>query len=125
MEIKLIEAMVISGILAILIFRINYASNPKISRAKYTRTNDKTKYNYLLLLIDLAVAILFALIGCYLAWNSISTIPKLYDYLDYIFPASIMTGITFQQGLPILIELVMDKLNTIRPINNRRNSNGK
>ena len=115
MEIKLIEAMVISGILAILIFRINYASNPKISRAKYASTDDKTKYNYLLLLTDLAVALLFALIGCYLAWNSISTIPKLYDYLDYIFPASIMTGITFQQGLPILIELVMNKLNTIRP----------
>lgn len=115
MEIKLIEAIIISGILSILIFRINYTSNLKVSRAKYARTDDKTKYDYLLLLTDLIVAVLFALIGCYLSWNAISTIPDLHEYLPYIFFASIMTGVTFQQGLPILIELMMDKMNTLRP----------
>lgn len=115
MDIKLIEALIISSILSVLIFRINYNSNLKISRAKYTKTKDRTKYNYILLFTDLTVAILFALIGCYLSWNAISTIPDFKNYLTYIFPISILMGITFQQGLPVLIELVMDKINSFRP----------
>lgn len=121
MEIKLIEALVISGLLSLLMFRINYDSNLKISRAKYTnKTEDKTKYNYLLLVTDLVTAMLFALIGCYLAWNTISTIPDLKVYLDWIFPASILTGIMFQQLLPIAIELAMNKVNSFRPTNSNK-----
>lgn len=121
MEIKLIEALIISGLLSLLMFRINYDSNPKISKAKYTnKIEDKIVYNYSLLIIDLITAMLFALIGCYLSWNIISTIPDLKVYLDWIFPASILTGIMFQQILPIIIELAMNKINSFKPTNSNK-----
>ena len=113
-DLKMYEALVISMVLAILIFRINYTSNIKNSRARYT---EKGIYNYLILSADIGTAIIFAFIGCYLAWDGISTIPTLEEYKPYIFPASILNGVIFQQVLPILIELVMNKINSFRPKN--------
>lgn len=113
-DIKMYEALVISMVLAVLIFRINYTSNVKNSRARYT---EKGIYNYMMLSADLITAIIFSFIGCYLAWDAISTIPNLVEYQPFIFPASILNGVIFQQALPILIELVMNKINSFRPSN--------
>lgn len=114
-DIKMYEALVISMVLAALVFRINYTSNIKNSRARYT---EKGIYNYMMLSADLATAIIFSFIGCYLAWDAISTIPNLVEYQPFIFPASILNGVIFQQALPILIELVMNKINSFRPSQN-------
>ena len=114
-DIKMYEALVISMVLAALVFRINYTSNVKNSRARYT---EKGIYNYMMLSADLITAIIFSFIGCYLAWDAISTIPNLVEYQPFIFPASILNGVIFQQALPILIELVMNKINSFRPNQN-------
>ena len=114
-DIKMYEALVISMVLAVLIFRINYTSNIKNSRARYT---EKGSYNYSMLWADLVTAIIFSFIGCYLAWDAISTIPAVVEYQPYIFPFSILNGVIFQQALPIIIELVMNKINSFRPNQN-------
>lgn len=114
-DIKMYEALVISMVLAALIFRINYTSNIKNSRSRYT---EKGIYNYLMLFADLGTAIVFAFIGCYLAWDGITNIPNLNEYQPYIFPYSIFNGVIFQQVLPILIELAMNKINSFRPPHN-------
>lgn len=113
-DLKLVEALIISAILSLLIFRTNYVSNLKISRQKYFRSGGK-EYDYLLLITDLVTALLFSLIGCYLSWSMITTIPDFVDYLTWKFPISVLMGITFQQVLPIIIELVMNKINSFRP----------
>lgn len=110
-DIKMIEALIISMILAALIFRTNYVTNIKVSRARYT---EKTIFNYVMFWADLTTAVVFALIGCYLAWDSITTIPNFVEYIPYKFPTSILTGVVFQQLLPILIELVMNKVNAFK-----------
>lgn len=114
MDDKMILALFISMILAALIFRTNYVSNIKVSRARYT---DKGVYQYALFWADLATAIVFALIGCYLAWDSITTIPDLQKYLSYISPMAILNGVIFQQLLPIAIEIIMNKVNAFRTPN--------
>lgn len=113
-EIKLIEALIISMLLAGLIFRTNYTSNIKISRARYQEKNNS--FNYLFFWVDVGTAILFALIGCYLSWDMITTIPDLYEYLSYRTPISIGVGVMFQQALPILIEYSMNKLNAFKSV---------
>ena len=110
-DFKMIIALTISMILAALIFRSNYSVNIKASRARYT---DKGVFQYSLFWGDLITAIVYALIGCYLSWDSISTIPDLLKYQPYIFPISILTGVIFQQLLPIAIEMVMNKLNALK-----------
>lgn len=110
---RMLIALIISTILAILLFRINYTKNVKIARANYT---DKGNYNYLYLCIDIVVAISFAVIGCYLAWDSITTIP-LPDYENYKLLLSILNGILFQQILPIIIEISMNKINAYKNAN--------
>lgn len=111
LEGKLLLAMLFSTILAILIFKTNYNADIKNSRIKYS---GKDGYHYGILVSDLASAIAFALIGCYLCWDSITTINNLKEWENYKFIASILFGIMFQQILPILIEIAMNKLNDIR-----------
>ena len=110
-ELKMIEALIISMILAALIFRTNYVTNIKLSRAKYT---ENKKFQYALFWTDIITAVVYALIGCYLAWDSISTIPELQKYATWIFPLSILNGVLFQQLLPITIEFAMNKINVFR-----------
>lgn len=112
-DLKMILALFISMVLAALIFRSNYSTNIKVSRARYT---DKGAFQYFLFWTDLITAIVYALIGCYLAWDSISTIPDLLKYQSYISPISILTGVIFQQLLPIAIEIVMNKVNGFRSV---------
>lgn len=111
LEGKLLLAMLFSTILAILIFKTNYNADIKNSRIKYS---GKDGYHYGILLSDLTSAIAFALIGCYLCWDSITTIDNFKEYGNYKFLASILIGVMFQQILPILIEIAMNKLNDIR-----------
>lgn len=110
---KMLIAFVISTILAILLFRTNYTKDIKIARAKYTK---KDGYNYILLYSDLLSTISFAIIGCYLAWDSITNIP-LPDYENYKLLLSILNGILFQQLLPIIIEIAMNKINAFKNAN--------
>lgn len=111
LEGKLLLAMLFSTVLAILIFKTNYNADIKNSRIKYS---GKDGYHYGILLSDLTSAIAFALIGCYLCWDSITTIDNFKEYENYKFLLSILIGVMFQQILPILIEIAMNKLNDIR-----------
>lgn len=110
-DLKMIEAIVISIVLSALVFRTNYFSNVKVSRTRYT---EKGVYNYGMLILDIITALAYSLIGCYLAWDSIVHIPIFAEYRTYITPASILSGLIFQQALPIAIELAMNKLNTFK-----------
>lgn len=111
-ENKLFVAICISTILAILIFRTNYVAAIAVQRQKYA--TPKGKYRYDLLLLDIFVTIIFALIGCYIAWDSITVISALQQYEEYKFLISILNGLLFQQILPIIIEILMNKLNQFR-----------
>lgn len=111
LEGKLLLAMLFSTVLAILIFKTNYGADIKNSRNKYIGKNG---YHYGLIISDITSAIAFALIGCYLCWDSITTIETLKQYESYKFLVSILIGVMFQQILPILLEVAMNKLNDIR-----------
>ena len=111
-ENKLFVAICISTILAILIFRTNYVAAIAVQRQKYT--TPKGKYRYDLLLLDIFVTIIFALIGCYIAWDSITVISALQQYEEYKFLISILNGLLFQQVLPIIIEILMNKINQFK-----------
>ena len=78
-ENKLFVAICISTVLAILIFRTNYVAAIAVQRQKYAAP--KGKYRYDLLLLDIFVTIIFALIGCYIAWDSITVISGLQNTL--------------------------------------------
>jgi len=111
-DLKLLMALLITIVLALLIFRTNYAAAPtKVTKAKYW---DKDKYNYMYLILDLASAITYAVIGCYLSWDSITTIESLKKFAEYRFLISILTGALFQQALPIILEIAMNKLNAFK-----------
>ena len=114
---KMYIAFIISSVLAVLIFRTNYTKDIKESRQKYTSGPGK-KFNYAYLITDVASAIIFALIGCYLSWDSITTIASLRQYGSTKFINSIIFGVIFQQALPIIIEIAMDKINKFRPNSN-------
>ena len=111
-ENKLFVAICISTILAILIFRTNYVAAIAVQRQKYAAPKDK--YRYDLLLLDIFVTIIFALIGCYIAWDSITVISALQQYEEYKFLISILNGLLFQQVLPIIIEILMNKINQFK-----------
>ena len=111
-ENKLFVAICISTILAILIFRTNYVAAIDVQRQKYAAPKDK--YRYDLLLLDIFVTIIFALIGCYIAWDSITVISALQQYEEYKFLISILNGLLFQQVLPIIIEILMNKINQFK-----------
>lgn len=111
---KMYIAFIISSVLAVLIFRTNYTKDIKESRSKYSTGSGK-KFNYVYLITDVASAIIFALIGCYLSWDSITTIASLRQYESTKFIYSIVFGVIFQQALPIIIEIAMDKINKFRP----------
>lgn len=108
---RMIAALLISSVLAILIFRTNYNATLAIQRQKYINQNS---YNYGLLILDIVTTVIFALIGCYLAWDSITGITGLQEYSEYKFLISILTGVLFQQILPIIIEIIMNKINQFR-----------
>ena len=111
-DLKLLMALLITIVLALLIFRTNYSAAPsKVTKAKYWI---KDKYNYMFLLLDLASAITYAIIGCYLSWDSITTIEALKQFAEYRFLISILTGAVFQQALPIILEIAMNKLNSFK-----------
>ncbi len=111
-DLKLLMALLITIVLALLIFRTNYAAAPsKVTKAKYW---NKDKYNYMFLFLDLASAITYAIIGCYLSWDSISNIEALKKFIEYRFLISIIAGAIFQQALPIILEIAMNKLNTFK-----------
>ena len=109
---KMLIAFLISIILAVLIFRQNYTKDIKVARAKYIRKGGD--YNYPYLITDILASVTFAIIGCYLAWDSITTIQALMIYEDKKFLISIMNGILFQQILPIIIEIAMNKVNAFK-----------
>lgn len=111
-ENKLFVAICISTVLAILIFRTNYVAAIAVQRQKYAAP--KGKYRYDLLLLDIFVTIIFALIGCYIAWDSITVISSLQKYEEYKFLISILNGLLFQQVLPIIIEILMNKINQFK-----------
>lgn len=110
---KMLIAFVVSTILAILLFRTNYTKDIKLSRMKYT---EKGQFNYGYLFMDVLSTIAFTIIGCYLAWDSISNIP-LPDYENYKLLLSILNGVLFQQILPIIIEIAMNKINAFKNAN--------
>lgn len=111
-DLKMVEAIVICIALSILVFRTNYFSNVKASRIRYT---EKGVYNHSMLILDILTAVSFSLIGCYLTWDAIKHMPIFLAYKTYITPISILSGLTFQQALPIIIELAMNKLNSFKP----------
>jgi hypothetical protein len=111
LEDKMLVAFLISIILSVLLFRTNYTKDIKVSRAKYT---EKGKYNYSYMLTDVLSSVSFSIVGCYLAWDSIATIEALKEYENYKFIYSILNGILFQQILPIIIEVAMNKINAVR-----------
>ena len=111
-ENKLFVAICISTVLAILIFRTNYVAALAVQRQKYS--TPEGNYRYDLLLLDIFVTIIFALIGCYIAWASITVISGLHKYEEYKFLISILNGLLFQQILPILIEIVMNKIHQFK-----------
>lgn len=111
-DVKLLLALSITIVLALLIFRTNYTAAPvKVTKAKYW---DKDKYNYMYLFLDLASAITYAVIGCYLSWDSVTTIGALQKFAEYKFLISILSGALFQQALPIILEIAMNKLNNFK-----------
>ena len=111
-ENKLFVAICISTVLAILIFRTNYVAALAVQRQKYS--TPEGNYRYDLLLLDIFVTITFALIGCYIAWDSITVISGLHKYEEYKFLISILNGLLFQQVLPIIIEILMNKINQFK-----------
>lgn len=113
-EVKLVIALIITILLALLIFRTNYTADRKHSKLKYW-DKELNSYNYNYLFLDLTCAVTYAIIGCYLAWDSISNIQNLKtDFEEYKFLLSIASGAIFQQTLPILLEISMNKLNGIK-----------
>ena len=111
---KMYLALIISAILALLIFRQSYTSNLKVYREKYT---EDQKFNYSFLILDILTAISFAVIGCYLAWDALTTIQALNVYEEYKFLGSICNGVVFQQVLPIVVEYVLNKINLFKQEN--------
>lgn len=111
---KMYLALVLSAVLAVLIFRQTYTQNLKVHREKYTEGG---KFNYQFLYLDVLTTITFAAIGCYLAWDTVTNINSLSQYEEYKFLISIITGVIFQQILPIIIEYILTKINVFRQEN--------